>query len=61
MSIYEELIEYIKNEIKECQVILGSIHEKESTELSMNEIKLVNKKLSTICKEIDEFKSIQIN
>ena len=58
MSIYEELIEYIKNEIKECQVILGSIHEKESTELSMNEIKLVNKKLSTICKEIDEFKSI---
>ena len=61
MSIYEELIEYIKNEIKECQVILGSIHEKESTELRMNEIKLVNKKLSTICKEIDEFKSIQIN
>lgn len=58
MSIYEELIEYIKNEIKECQVILGSIHEKESYELSMNEIKLVNKKLSIICKEIDEFKSI---
>ena len=58
MSIYEELIEYIKNEIKECQVILGSIHEKESNELSVNEIELVNKKLSTICKEIDEFKSI---
>ena len=58
MSIYEELIEYIKNEIKECQVILGSIHEKESNELSLNEIELVNKKLSIICKEIDEFKSI---
>ena len=58
MSIYEELIEYIKNEIKECQVILGSIHEKESNELSVNEIELVNKKLSIICKEIDEFKSI---
>ena len=58
MSIYEELIEYIKNEIKECQVILGSIHEKESTELSMNEIELISKKLSVICKEIDEFKSI---
>ena len=58
MSIYEELIEYIKNEIKECQVILGSIHEKESIELSVNEIELVNKKLSIICKEIDEFKSI---
>ena len=58
MSIYEELIEYIKNKIKECQVILGSIHEKESNDLSLNEIELVNKKLSIICKEIDEFKSI---